>query len=177
MSFFFCKVNDAEAVSAATILRSLIRQCLTAGAITEALQARLLRLLTDGAPDARELTELFATVSHIYQTHFVVIDGFDECPLADQRAVLDVLGGITKAALTVRLKLFVACRDSMGTHGQSLFPSRYPLAIVQKHVDADIAAYVEDTLQSKIAWGDLLVGSPELVEDIKCALVKGANGM
>ncbi len=145
--------------------------------MSEALQAQISEALADGAPEPSELAELFTTVSHMSQTHFVVVDGLDECPMDTQRALLDVLGGVPKPSQSWRLKLFVTCRDDVGTHDLSPFPSLYPLAVSRKHVDADIATYVEETLRSKIARAELFVGCPELVEDVRRALVKGADGM
>jgi hypothetical protein len=116
-------------------------------------------------------------VSRLFCTHYIVLDGLSECSLNEQRAILDILGGVQKLERPWRLMLFVACRDDINMHALSTFPSRYPLAVSRKHVDADIAAYVEAALQSMTVTGELLVGSPVLVDEVKHALVSGANGM
>ncbi|KAM6485240.1 ankyrin repeat-containing domain protein [Trichoderma sp. SZMC 28011] len=42
---------------------------------------------------------------------------------------------------------------------------------------SDIATYVEGIVQEKLKTEELIVGDPDLIEDIKAALLDGANGM
>jgi hypothetical protein len=41
----------------------------------------------------------------------------------------------------------------------------------------DIETYIDDTIDEKVNAGDLKVGKPDLTDDIKGALVRGAQRM
>ncbi len=45
------------------------------------------------------------------------------------------------------------------------------------HVDADLSAFVEETLRQKIEDGDLVVGSQDLIAEFRRTLVSQADGM
>jgi hypothetical protein len=60
---------------------------------------------------------------------------------------------------------------------RTTFASHHQFTESRRHVDADITAFAEETLQMKISQGELLVGSPDIISDVQRALVKGANGM
>jgi hypothetical protein len=177
VNFFFCKDNDAESVQATRIIRSLIRQCLTVDAVSDALCAAISDVLTDGAPELEELTELYALASSHFCTHFVVIDGLDECSTAQRRNVLDVLGRVAATSRPQCLQIFLATSDNIKKEVPSSFVSRYALTVSRRHIDADIATFVDGTLRHKVTRGELIVGSPDLVDEVKRELVTGADGM
>ncbi len=134
-------------------------------------------LFADGRPEPEELMGLLTRVSSDYRTHFVVIDGWDECAVAQQRAVKDVLGRIAASTRPTFFKVFIACCGMASKELPSTFRSRHIVIASREHVDVDIATFVEETLQMKISQSELLVGSPELVGEIRKALVTGADGM
>jgi hypothetical protein len=182
VAFFFCKENDTESVRATSIIRSVIRQCLPrAESLPELQRTHIARFFSNdgGGPEAGDatLTELCVAALSRQQTNFVVIDGFDECPLAEQHTVLQGLNGIPAALSASGLKVFFASGGDAGKDALTAFSSRYHLSVSRRHLDADIATYVEETLQTKISQGELLVGSPEILGEVQRALVDGANGM
>ncbi len=165
-----------------TILRSLIRQCLPrADSLLEPQRAYLARFLAHESsalePVDTTISELLVTALSRVQLNYVVIDGFDACPLVEQCAVLEVLDGILAAPSVSRLKVYFASRDDVGNDMLRAFSSRYHVSVSRRHVDADIAAYVEETMHSKIRQCELLVGDPEIFGEVQRALVDGANGM
>ncbi len=182
VAFFFCKDNDVESVRATTILRSLIRQCLPrADSLSDLQRTQLARFVAPESSatepvDAALAGLLVAAVSGM-QPAFIVIDGFDECPMAEQSTVLRVLDGIPAALSASGVKVFFASRDGMSKDILPALPSRYQISVSRRRVDADIAAYVEETMQTRISQGELLVGSAEILGEIQRALVDGANGM
>jgi hypothetical protein len=177
LSFFFCKENDAESVLAATALRSLIRQCLTAEVLTDAMHAQISSLVSDGTPEPNEFTELFTGVACCFCAHFVVIDGWDECAALQCRAIMDVLGRVAASAQPVCLKVFIARCDNISTKVPSSFLSSSSVTVCRRHVDTDIKEFVDETLQMKISQRELLVESCELLGEVQQALVTGADGM
>ncbi len=128
-------------------------------------------------PGEAALTKLFIAALSRINASFVVIDGFDECSMAEQCTVLQVLNGIPAALGASSIKVFFASGGKVGEGALTAFASRYHYSVSRGHVDADIAAYVTETLQMKVGRGELLVGSPEKVDEVQHALVDGADGM
>ncbi len=112
--------------------------------------------INDGGPEpGGQLAQLFCAASGRFGTHFVVIDGWDTCARHQQRALLDMLGSIQANddddECRSRLKVFIASCDGIGNNNvpPAFKRSFYSLAVSRKHVNADIAAFVQETLQEK----------------------------
>ncbi len=177
ISFFFCRDNDAESLQATTIFGSLLRACLTADRLMKEVDDALSQLFSERAvPTASDMRDVFITVSNLAQTHFIVIDGLDECPKQERAAVLTVLHDVV-ARTQSKVKLFLSCRDDVSNDILQLFPCCHREMMSPSHVSADIAAFVEDVVHAKIEGGELAVGDPALAADIRKALVNGADGM
>jgi hypothetical protein len=90
---------------------------------------------------------------------------------------MNVLGRVAAASQRLCLKVFVACTNNINNEVPPAFVSRYSLSINRRHVDADIATFVDETLRSKMARQELIVRNPELLHIVKRALVQDADGM
>jgi hypothetical protein len=126
--------------------------------------------------DADDLLPVFIQVSNLADTHFIILDGLDECRKKERAAVLRVLRGVSATARST-VKLFLSCREDIGDDIPRAFPSCYRQSMSRTHIDTDIAGFVADAVQAKVDDGDLAVGDPALVRDICTALVEGADGM
>jgi hypothetical protein len=119
---------------------------------------------------------LIQIVSKLTHTHFIVLDGIQECNIDVQRSVLSVLARLASSASPV-VKVFISCRGDM----VKLIPRSLKSVICQAmrltNVDADITAFVVETERQKIEDGDLVVGSEDLVTEIQQTLVKQLDGM
>jgi archaellum biogenesis ATPase FlaH len=145
--------------------------------VSATLQLQISSVIADATPEPGMLKDLFTLATRRFRTHFIVIDGWDECTTSDQRDVMDVLGRVAADTLPSHLKVVIASCDNIIKDVPRSFSSRYSLTISRKHVDTDIAAFIDDTLRAKIDCGELLVGDPKLVADVQRALVDGADGM
>lgn len=155
----------------------MLRACLTVETLTRDVEDAVSQLFSKRSfINATELRELFIKVSSLAATHFIVIDGFDECPKSERTAVLTVLRDVFAQARS-RVKLFFSCRDDIGDEIQRAFPAFHRQSMSPTLVSRDIAAFVEDELKAKIADRELAFGDPALPTDIRDALVRGADGM
>ncbi len=118
-------------------------------------------------------------MSELARTFFFVIDGIEECSKDAQRAFFRVLRRLPScsSATVTSFKIFLSGRGNMSTVFFSSYESTFRQAVSEMHTDADIAAFVEDTLRQKIDDGDLAVGSQDLVGEIQRTLVSQADGM
>ncbi len=66
IAFFFCQFDDTDSLSARTIIRALIRQCLSVDTLTQTMEAKMLDLFKSGSPDAEELEEVFFGCCRIF---------------------------------------------------------------------------------------------------------------
>jgi hypothetical protein len=102
----------------------------------------------------------------------------EACAQDVQRAVLEVLGRLSSAGEhAAHFKLFLSCRGDMSRIVPASFVTTYRQAVSLATIDADISAFVQESLQQKIADGDLALGSEELVTDIQQTLVSQADSM
>jgi hypothetical protein len=176
ISFFFCQFDNAKSLQARTILSCLIRQCLTLDTLSKGICDQLETLFTSTLPDAEELGPLFCEVAGAFQTHFIVLDGFDECPRADRDVVLRVLDKLVSSSKPTT-KILLASREDIGRDIQRRFKSLQHRTMACQEASADIASYIEEVIAAKIDEEDLEVGDPKLIFDIRDTLLRGAHGM
>jgi hypothetical protein len=139
-------------------------------------EVEIRKLFARGKPDPDQWMPLIQIVSKLAHTHFVVLDGIQECEIDVQRSVLRVLARLASSALPL-VKVFISCRGDMVKLIPRSFKSVICQALRPTNVDADITAFVEETVQQKIEDGDLAVGSEDLVTEIQQTLVKQSDGM
>jgi hypothetical protein len=96
--YFFCEESDSESLSATTVLGSLLRQCLTLDTLPSPAEAEIRKLFANSEPEPDQYIRVFQAVSQLARTHFVVLDGIEECTKDAQRAILRVLGQFTSSA-------------------------------------------------------------------------------
>jgi hypothetical protein len=176
ISHYFCEENDAKSLCAATIIGSLVRQCVTLDTLPSDAEDEIRKLFARGEPEPNQWMPLFRIVSKLAHTQFVVLDGIQECEVDVQRTVLKVLAQLASSASPL-VKVFITCRGDMAKMIPKSFRSVICQAVRPTNVDADITTYVEETLLQKIEDGDLAVGSEDLVAEILRTLVNQADGM
>jgi hypothetical protein len=128
------------------------------------------------SPDAEELEPVLKDVADASQTHFIMIDGFDECHKADRDVVLAVLHRVMLSSRAV-IKVFFASREDIGRDIQKTFKTCYRGTMNCQEAHADLTSYIEEIIMEKVDQGDLVVSNSELICDIQDALVRGACGM
>lgn len=174
LGFFFCQHDHRESLEPRTILGSLLRQFLTIETMSEMMQSQLERLFTDPLL-SDELGLLLETAINASQKHFIVIDGFDECSLEDQRLILSVLKATSSSQSNI--KIFISGRHDTGREIEKAFASHYSRSMNCQEVHKDIEVYIKTTIEERRSMGDLVVGDAQLLHDIEEALIGGARGM
>jgi predicted amino acid dehydrogenase len=176
ISFFFCKENNAETLQATTILGSLLHACLTVDKLTAELEDVIAQLFVNGMPDGHDFAAVFAQVSNLARFHYIVIDGFDACPMRERAILVNVLQQVSTSAQS-SVRLFFSSRPDVEDEIRRAFPTCHRQTVSQAHADRDISTFVAESIRAKIDDGDLAVGDPALATDICDALSDGADGM
>lgn len=174
VTFFFVRFDDQQSLKAETILRSILKQALDTIGLSEDIEALLEESLRKMTFESEDLVKLLETIVRDLKSLYIVIDGLDECDKTDRDELfksLSLLIGKTKT------NVFLAARDSISEEVSGHFPSCKHLTMDCSSAQSDIATYVRGAVEQKIQNGDLHVGDPSLIEDIKNALSKGADGM
>src|SRR5204863_6630634 len=105
------------------------------------VQSQLERLFTDAAPDTEELEPLYRDIIEASATHFIVIDGIDECPKADRDTIFAVLRRLKDSSKSI-IKIFLSSREDVGWEIQRTFNYFQHRTTDCHEVDTDIRSYV-----------------------------------
>ncbi|ETS82029.1 hypothetical protein PFICI_07031 [Pestalotiopsis fici W106-1] len=168
VSFFFAQFDDSESLRAEIALKSILRQRLEAMDIPE-------ELYETSAADWHDLSKPLERYMSVPQRSFILVDGLDECSKMDRKELLSKLAKLCSANANIRV--FLASRPSLREEIQKYFRSMEYLTLDCAATNEDISTYVEGILNEKHEDGDFKVGDQSLIEDIKNALVQGAQGM
>lgn len=175
VGFFFCCYDNEQSLKAKNILGSLVRQGLEAN--PSILSSDDMSQLLEGDKfDVEGLASLLVKVYSSSRCQYTIIDGLDECDKVEVNAVLDALKTILLETSN-DVKVFLASRTSLSTNLEARFSSFYHRSMRTAEVDRDIESYVEDTLTKGLEQNQLKVGNPDLILEIRNALVKNARGM
>ncbi|MCJ1349212.1 hypothetical protein MMC31_007448, partial [Peltigera leucophlebia] len=174
--YFFCEFDNAESLCASTILSTLIRQFLDAKTLPESIETCLANLLKVRNPEARDLGALLKNVLVMTKYNFIFIDAIDECAKSEWEVLLEVLQDILISCSSV-VKVFLAVRQGTLEEMEKVCEWHYQATMSSSKVNSNIKTYIEDVLAERKDCGKLVVGNPELINEITDALVREANGM
>lgn len=175
IGFFFIRFDDRQSLNAEVILKSIVRQMLNVSNVYEKVETQLNNMQLDLASGLNEIAKLLRSIAAQFQKLYIVIDGLDECTKSERHDLLEILHSVLKVRSNT--KLFLAGRDSVSREVQIEFPTLKQIPMDCSSALSDIATYVEGIVQEKLKTEELIVGDPDLIEDIKAALLDGANGM
>ncbi len=176
VSLFFCEYDNQTTLLTRTILGCLARQYLTVETLSGSLEVKIRALIKGTLSEVDALKDLLQENLGAPGTHFIVIDGFDECSLEDRDTILDVFRRITASSSSV-LKIFLSSRQDVRMNIERTFMSCYHRTMSCTELYADIATYIELAIEEKISSRQLSVGDPNLLPVIHHALTEGAHGM
>ena len=114
------------------------------------------------------LCELMPTPSECY----ILIDGLDQCEARDRKELLKVLSALLSSNGNIRL--FLSGRISLHDELGKKFDRMERLTLDCKDTQTGIEAYIEGSIEEKLEEGDLIIGDPTFVEELKSALGRGA---
>ncbi len=154
----------------------MVRQFLETKTLSESIEASLVNVLKIPCPETRDLGNLLKDVLVITKCSFIFIDAIDECTNSEWKMLLRVLQDIM-VSCSGKVKVFLAVRQGIVEEMEKICKSEYHATMGSSEVDSNIKTYIEDILAARKDSGQLVVGNPELVNEITDALVREANGM
>lgn len=170
--YFFCRHDILSSCQARTIIGSLCAQLLyrhiNDTAIDTVLEDSVRTLSYD------RVTDLLKSVLRLRGRIYFVLDGIDECDTNERREVLKSLSEVQKDS---NLQLLVSLRsqaDDTLTNHQGVKPD-WVFKIPEDN--PDIGRFIESELHYRVEAGELVLGDPNLVLEIREALCAGAHGM
>jgi hypothetical protein len=179
-TFVFPRFDDSISLSAATVLRSIIRQSLKPDDVTGEVERQLSRFETSYA-DMDTIETLLQHCISRFSTLYIVIDALDEFAKEERNVLLRSLSSIISVPDS-KAKLFLVGRSSVSTDVRKWFPASQEKSVDCSEVQADIEAYTRETITLRqggqlISQEQLILQDPALAEEIIKALIDGANGM
>lgn len=173
-AFVFPRFDDSISLSAATVLRSIIRQSLKPDDVTGEVERQLSRFETSNADMDTIETLLQHCISRV-STLYIVIDALDEFEKEERNVLLRSLSSIISVPDS-KAKLFLVGRSSVSTDIRKWFPASQEKSADCRKVQADIEAYTRETITLR-QGEQLILQDPALAQEIIKALIDGANGM
>lgn len=164
--YFFCRHDITKSLASRTVLGSLASQYLSNFPENNDI--------FKGDVPTLDLSELVALMKprHDDRIRFLLVDGLDECSIEEQRSVLTQLSWLQKQSdwklgFSARLSTEDVIQQQINLQWHVSLPTNNP----------DIERYIDSELKTRLANGQLKVGDPNLVPEIRAALLGGANGM
>ncbi|KAK8023696.1 Vegetative incompatibility protein HET-E-1 [Apiospora rasikravindrae] len=172
VAFYFGQSTGSDSLSACEILKSILQQKLDLMNVTDEVENALRKLDTSsGTDDVLNLLRQSSTLGPSY----IIIDGVDECPKPERRALFTALSSLISS--DNNLRLFLCGRTSIQDEIERHFKQVLQISLNCQSTNDDITRYIEGIIDNKLEDGDLRVQDPSLVNEIKTALSQGAQGM
>ncbi|KAM7207214.1 hypothetical protein V8F20_002480 [Naviculisporaceae sp. PSN 640] len=177
VAYFFVINEDTESQKARTILGSIARQILEP--LSDLSWVDSLDTASRPSQDllsAREILGLVAKAFPGGRRVFLVLDGLDQCPRNER---LDLLSYLEALRRTLNLFVCSSLRQEANVHPErDLVLALQPEFVLDIPIDnPDIRTFVNSELDALMELGELVVGSGEVLEEIKTCLIDGAGGM
>jgi hypothetical protein len=176
IGFFFCENDFTNSLDARTILGCLSRQCLSVETLTRSEELRLKQFLKTTYPDNEDLKEVLKNAVLQSSSTTFIIDGLNECPQAERATVLGTLSRVMSSS-RAPIKLFLSGREGLIAELSRVFDTWHQVMINCTEAHADIPKYIDGVVNDKFDSKELAIGDKKLVQEVKDALIHGANGM
>ncbi|KAK7932237.1 hypothetical protein PG985_002949 [Apiospora marii] len=173
ITYLFMQTDDVDSLNADLVLRALLRQLLDETMVSGELGDALHKIVLSWDPS--EIGNLFLKLMPAPQKAYIFIDGLDECDRTNRRLLFEVLSTVITAADNICL--YLSGRDSVRDDIRKYFPVYEHISLDCEATRDDIACYINDVIDEKLEEGDLVVGTDELIKEIKHSLANGAQGM
>lgn len=179
-TYVFPRFDDSISLSAETVLRSIIRQCLNPDDVTGEIETQL-SILKDFGLDMNITMTLFRLCTSGLSKLYIVIDALDEFEKEERSALLQSLLSIISLPDS-KAKLFLVGRSSISMDIRKFFPGCQEKSADCGDVQADIEAYTRETIalrqgESFSLQEKLILQDSALSQEIIEALTNGADGM
>lgn len=177
VAYFFCRYNEAASLTARSIIGSVTRQ------ILEGLKQTMTDMVPPTNTNQLDTDEILDTLLAALQrqsqqglrTCVLVLDGLDECEESQITALLGCLRCLTQSGCV--FKVFITTRPDVSPWVSEILEPQWTLSMSRSNSSNEMVQYVESTLAERLEGGSLCLGDPEIVVQIRDALVSSAYGM
>ena len=182
IGYFFCDFSRPFSLLPEVIIRSLIRQILAVFHGPTKFEAEVDSFFRshNNIPSVDAWKKLFIKASGLLSPEsYFFIDGMDECSEDHQRDLLNFVGTIMGLERR-NMKFFISTRpDIFILRFMRQISSEKATLIDLNAIEhrPEIGAFIEQSLDERVADHRLVVQDPSTVEEIKNALLHGAKGM
>jgi hypothetical protein len=170
----FPRFDDSVSLSAATVLRSIIRQSLKFDDVSEEVERQLSKFEASYA-DIETIEALLRHCISRFSLLYIVIDALDEFEKEERDVLLRSLSSIISLPDS-KARLFLVGRSSVSMDIRKWFPDSQEKSADCREVQGDIEAYTQETITVK-QREQLITEDSALALEITNALIDGANGM
>lgn len=175
VSFFFVRFDDPESWKTEVILKSIIWQIIDTTGFQDGMAALLEESQHNSPCDPEHLFRMLNLANRKLKRLYIIIDGLDECLKGDRDGLLWVLHLLCSSRHNI--KVFISGRESVSREVEKWFPHAERVFMGHPSGQSDIATYIDNAVEERLQREDLIVGDQTLIEEIKGALKKGAEGM
>ena len=169
--YHHCDYADVRSLSQSSILSSLSYQLLERINIPQEISS----IIEDNVLanlDAYSAHRVLKLALERFQSVIICLDGVDELEEPVQWQVLTELDSHD----IQRVKIIISCRTQTPSV-RRIFSRSSAISVSGSSVDKDIESYIRETLNAKIANGEIMAKDDSLRAEISSALLKGANTM
>ncbi|KAH8680015.1 hypothetical protein BGZ60DRAFT_525207 [Tricladium varicosporioides] len=179
-AFVLSRYDDSVSLSAISVLRSIIRQCLEPDDITEEVERQLSELNTYSKVIETTKTLLQYCTSK-FAILYIIIDSLDEFETEERNTLLRVLSSVISRPDSI-VKLFLVGRGSISEAIRKIFPGSHEKSTENNEVEVDIEIYIRENIalrqKEEISIDErLILTDPAMDQEIIKVLINGANGM
>lgn len=174
--YFFCQHDNKASLQAAAILRSIIRQLLDQDDGMYAANESSIDTLLDDPHNFVSLQEFLFNIVHRLQRTVIVIDGIDECSMAEIKSLLKTLRDLLLLQPS-GLKVYLAGDDRITDLVQSLLKPDFVVTTHTLEAEIDLKELVQQLVDARREDEDLVAGDPDLYREIVDVLCTASQGM
>jgi Cdc6-like AAA superfamily ATPase len=176
--YFYCDYSDIKTLNTATIIGTLARQ-LIEREVPEELED-LLSSCCDAQPwilSLDTLSDILEKTLRLFSDCLVIVDGIDELPREHQVTLLAAIHNIMRLE-KINIKVLVTARSEENDIRCALQgPNFHQVELCPDFISADLRVVIKDEVSERIANGRLVIGDPDIKNEIVEALSIGAKDM
>ena len=161
--------------SAATVLKSIIRQSLSPDDITGEIERQLSRLETSYNTETDIIKTLFQYCIRQFPIFYIILDALDEFEKKERNVLFRNFSSLTSLPNS-KAKIFLVGRNSVTEDMRKWFPASQQKSTDCREVQADIEAYTRETINPRQREQPVLYDLT-LTQEIVEALISGTDGM
>lgn len=170
IAYLFCTHDVPESLRARAIVGTLVRQLLQFSAPDTAFPS-----IRAGNMDQNDMLLLLEATIDTKRKSTIVLDGLDLCEENERQDVTNFIAELQKRRFIL---VCISSRVGSGAEPRALSGTLIRSSVVvQPDNGSDISTFVTTELERRLETGELIIGDPSLILEIRDALVKGSQGM